>query len=161
MWRAQVLTTGSWPTQSTAKCNLPRELERGCEAFKAFYLASHSGRKLSWQTNMGNAGLWHALCIAVIILKGDDSVLSTHRVPILRLLCKRVFTLWRAFGAALRRVSVELIVTDELTGAEWQHVQTMANLRHCTAALACMTPHISVGPVFCPWKPHLARRGMS
>ena len=53
---AQVLTTGSWPTQSSAKCNLPRELERGCEDFKAFYLASHSGRKLSWQTNMGNTG---------------------------------------------------------------------------------------------------------
>lgn len=52
----QVLTTGSWPTQSSAKCNLPRELERGCEDFKAFYLASHSGRKLSWQTNMGNTG---------------------------------------------------------------------------------------------------------
>ncbi len=54
-----MLTTGSWPTQSGARCNLPRELERGCEDFKAFYLASHSGRKLSWQTNMGNAG---ALC---------------------------------------------------------------------------------------------------
>ena len=52
----QVLTTGSWPTQSSAKCSLPRELERGCEDFKAFYLASHSGRKLSWQTNMGNTG---------------------------------------------------------------------------------------------------------
>ena len=63
---AQVLTTGSWPTQSTAKCNLPRELERGCEDFKAFYLASHSGRKLSWQTNMGNAGApaVHALQVA-------------------------------------------------------------------------------------------------
>ena len=56
MCAMQVLTTGSWPTQSSAKCNLPRELERGCEDFKAFYLASHSGRKLSWQTNMGNAG---------------------------------------------------------------------------------------------------------
>ena len=56
MRMVQVLTTGSWPTQSSAKCALPRELERGCEDFKAFYLASHSGRKLSWQTNMGNAG---------------------------------------------------------------------------------------------------------
>jgi hypothetical protein len=52
----QVLTTGSWPTQAAAKCNLPRELEKCCEEFKAFYLASHSGRKLSWQTNMGHAG---------------------------------------------------------------------------------------------------------
>lgn len=55
----QVLTTGSWPTQTAAKCNLPRELERCCEDFKTFYLASHSGRKLSWQTNMGHAGMSH------------------------------------------------------------------------------------------------------
>jgi len=54
--RAQVLTTGSWPTQMAARCSLPRELEACCEDFRAFYLASHSGRKLSWQTNMGNAG---------------------------------------------------------------------------------------------------------
>ena len=37
---------------------MPRELERACEAFRSYYLASHSGRKLSWQTNMGNAGVW-------------------------------------------------------------------------------------------------------
>ena len=54
--RAQVLTTGSWPTQMAARCSLPRELEACCEEFRAFYLASHSGRKLAWQTNMGNAG---------------------------------------------------------------------------------------------------------
>ncbi|KAK9837407.1 hypothetical protein WJX81_000098 [Elliptochloris bilobata] len=53
----QVLTTGSWPTQMAARCSLPRELEACCEEFRAFYLASHSGRKLSWQTNMGNADL--------------------------------------------------------------------------------------------------------
>ena len=35
---------------------MPRELERACESFKSYYLASHSGRKLSWQTNMGHAG---------------------------------------------------------------------------------------------------------
>ena len=56
MCRAQVLTTGSWPTQMAARCSLPLELEACCEEFRAFYLASHSGRKLSWQTNMGNAG---------------------------------------------------------------------------------------------------------
>lgn len=60
----QVLTTGSWPTQASAKCSLPRELERGCEGFRQFYLASHSGRKLSWQTNMGNAGMHLAHCRA-------------------------------------------------------------------------------------------------
>lgn len=55
--QVQVLTTGSWPTQNTAKCNLPRELERCCEEFKQFYLGAHSGRRLTWQTNMGTADL--------------------------------------------------------------------------------------------------------
>ena len=53
----QVLTTGSWPTQTAAKCNLPRELEACCGQFQNYYLRAHSGRKLTWQTNMGNADL--------------------------------------------------------------------------------------------------------
>ena len=52
----QVLTTGSWPTHPALMCSLPREVEACCSDFKAFYLRSHSGRKLQWQTNMGNAG---------------------------------------------------------------------------------------------------------
>lgn len=57
----QVLTTGSWPTPAAVKCTLPRELEACCDDFRAFYLHSHSGRKLAWQTNMGNAGT-HSSC---------------------------------------------------------------------------------------------------
>eukprot|EP00878_Enallax_costatus_P014463 GHUV01015127.1.p1 GENE.GHUV01015127.1~~GHUV01015127.1.p1 ORF type:complete len:678 (+),score=256.68 GHUV01015127.1:760-2793(+) len=53
----QVLTTGSWPTQSSSKCVLPRELEAACKSFQDFYLTAHSGRRLSWQTNMGTADL--------------------------------------------------------------------------------------------------------
>ena len=52
----QVLTTGSWPTQTAPKCTLPREVDEACTRFRDFYLSTHSGRKLSWQTNMGNAG---------------------------------------------------------------------------------------------------------
>lgn len=55
--QVQVLTTGSWPTQAASKCNLPREVERGCEEFKEFYLGAHSGRRLTWQPNMGTADL--------------------------------------------------------------------------------------------------------
>lgn len=55
--QVQVLTTGSWPTQTVSKCSLPRELEVCCEEFKKFYLTAHSGRKLTWQTNMGSADL--------------------------------------------------------------------------------------------------------
>ncbi|GLJ50746.1 hypothetical protein SUGI_1080940 [Cryptomeria japonica] len=53
----QVLTTGSWPTQAGARCNLPREILAVCDKFKAYYLSTHSGRRLTWQTNMGTADL--------------------------------------------------------------------------------------------------------
>jgi len=51
----KVLTTGYWPTQPTAQCRLPPEVERVCGAFRRFYLAQHNGRQLSWQLNMGSA----------------------------------------------------------------------------------------------------------
>nr|XP_043638688.1 cullin-3A-like [Erigeron canadensis] len=51
----QVLTTGSWPTQPSTSCNLPAELTSLCDRFKSYYLGAHSGRRLSWQTNMGTA----------------------------------------------------------------------------------------------------------
>ncbi|KAH6822407.1 cullin 3 [Perilla frutescens var. hirtella] len=53
----QVLTTGSWPTQSSITCNLPSEMLSLCEKFRSFYLGTHTGRRLSWQTNMGTADL--------------------------------------------------------------------------------------------------------
>ncbi|XP_057777170.1 cullin-3A-like [Salvia miltiorrhiza] len=53
----QVLTTGSWPTQSTNTCNLPAELSALCEKFRSYYLGTHTGRRLTWQTNMGTADL--------------------------------------------------------------------------------------------------------
>jgi len=52
-----VLTTGFWPTQMTTNCNLPVEIMKCCEVFKKFYLSNHSGRRISWQTNMGAAEL--------------------------------------------------------------------------------------------------------
>ncbi|KAG2493302.1 hypothetical protein HYH03_008438 [Edaphochlamys debaryana] len=55
--QVQVLTTGSWPTQQVSTCNLPRELEDACKAFTTFYLATHSGRRLNFQPNMGTADL--------------------------------------------------------------------------------------------------------
>lgn len=55
--QVQVLTTGSWPTQPGAKCNLPPEILEQCDKFKTFYLSKHTGRRLSWQTNMGTADL--------------------------------------------------------------------------------------------------------
>lgn len=53
----QVLTTGFWPTQNAAKCNLPFEIAKCTDYFTKFYMAQHTGRRLTWQTNMGNADL--------------------------------------------------------------------------------------------------------
>ncbi|KAM0936356.1 putative cullin protein, neddylation [Dioscorea sansibarensis] len=53
----QVLTTGSWPTQPSPSCNLPAEILGVCERFRAYYLGTHTGRRLTWQTNMGTADL--------------------------------------------------------------------------------------------------------
>lgn len=53
----QVLTTGYWPTQSGAACNLPAEILTVCDHFKTYYLSTHTGRRLTWQTNMGTADL--------------------------------------------------------------------------------------------------------
>ncbi|KAK4280998.1 hypothetical protein QN277_012548 [Acacia crassicarpa] len=52
-----VLTTGSWPTQPSPQCNLPVEILGVCEKFRNYYLGTHNGRRLSWQTNMGTADL--------------------------------------------------------------------------------------------------------
>jgi len=52
-----VLTTGFWPTQNAASCNLPQEIQNCCAIFEKFYLNNHSGRRLTWQTNMGTADL--------------------------------------------------------------------------------------------------------
>ncbi|CAL8994535.1 unnamed protein product, partial [Prunus brigantina] len=53
----QVLTTGSWPTQPSVTCNLPSEMSALCEKFRSYYLGTHTGRRLSWQTNMGTADI--------------------------------------------------------------------------------------------------------
>jgi cullin 3 len=53
----QILTTGSWPTQPCATCNLPPEILDICEKFRAYYLGTHNGRRLTWQTNIGNTDI--------------------------------------------------------------------------------------------------------
>jgi len=53
----QVLTTGFWPTQTVARCQVPNEINICCQVFEKYYLSNHSGRRLTWQTNMGTAEL--------------------------------------------------------------------------------------------------------
>lgn len=49
----QVLTTGYWPVQQSFNITIAKAMEQTCNVFKDFYLHAHSGRKLTWQYNMG------------------------------------------------------------------------------------------------------------
>ncbi|KAI3882540.1 hypothetical protein MKX03_023320 [Papaver bracteatum] len=77
----QVLTTGFWPTQPRTSCILPAEILGLCERFQAYYLGAHTGRRLTWQMNMGTADL------KVTFGNGKKHVLnvSTYQMCILML----------------------------------------------------------------------------
>lgn len=109
----QVLTTGSWPTQSSTTCNLPSEILGVCEKFRNYYLGTHSGRRLSWQTNMGNADL------KVTFGKGQKHELnvSTYQMCILML-----------FNNADQQSYKEIEQATEITAPD---------LKRCLQSLAC------------------------
>jgi cullin-4 len=48
-----VLTSGFWPTYPALDCALPPPLAAAQAAFADFYLAKHSGRRLSWVNALG------------------------------------------------------------------------------------------------------------
>ena len=74
----RVLTTGSWPAQTSVQCRLPEELQKAGEAFERFYLKARTGRKLTWQMNMGT--------VDVASTFGNQSVLINESIS--RLLCR-------------------------------------------------------------------------
>ncbi|CAE8712684.1 unnamed protein product, partial [Polarella glacialis] len=53
--KVSVLTSGFWPGPPGAPCELPAEIQDCCSRFETFYLAKHTGRRLSWQPNHGLA----------------------------------------------------------------------------------------------------------
>ena len=78
----QVLTTGSWPVPAgAAPCALPPALATACDAYRDFYLAHHSGRKLAWLTSMGTAE------VRGVFAGGTrrDLIVSTHQMCVLLL----------------------------------------------------------------------------
>ena len=87
-----VLTTGYWPTTPVPPCALPVEVKRCCDAFGTFYLSKHTGRKLTWQTNMGGADLkarfgenWHELSVStyqmcILMLFNTSDTLSLDEI---------------------------------------------------------------------------------
>lgn len=53
----QVLSSGSWPFQTSQEFSLPQELEKSVQLFTAFYKDRHNGRKLNWLYNMSKGEL--------------------------------------------------------------------------------------------------------
>jgi len=51
----QVLTTGFWPVTQMVSVSVPPHIADTVNAFEKFYLDAHSGRRLTWQYNMGSA----------------------------------------------------------------------------------------------------------
>ncbi|CAN0923684.1 CUL3A [Linum grandiflorum] len=110
----QVLTTGSWPTQPSVTCNLPSEMSALCEKFRSYYLGTHTGRRLSWQTNMGNAD------IKATFGKGQKHELnvSTYQMCVLML-----------FNNAERLTYKEIEQATEIPSPE---------LKRCLQSMACV-----------------------
>ncbi|KAF7731434.1 Cullin-3 [Apophysomyces ossiformis] len=54
-----VLTSTFWPMNlsSSPKCSMPQSTLRACQSFEHFYYARHSGRRLTWQLQMGTADI--------------------------------------------------------------------------------------------------------
>jgi cullin 3 len=55
--KVSVLTSGFWPGPPGAPCELPMEIQDCCNRFETFYLAKHTGRRLSWQPHLGSADI--------------------------------------------------------------------------------------------------------
>eukprot|EP00455_Lapot_gusevi_P043272 TRINITY_DN5238_c0_g1_i4.p1 TRINITY_DN5238_c0_g1~~TRINITY_DN5238_c0_g1_i4.p1 ORF type:complete len:690 (-),score=273.95 TRINITY_DN5238_c0_g1_i4:174-2243(-) len=52
-----VCTTGYWPTSNVPPCTMPVEIQPLCQAFKQYYLTTHSGRRLEWRMDQGQADI--------------------------------------------------------------------------------------------------------
>eukprot|EP00913_Durusdinium_trenchii_P008444 g7929.t1 len=55
--KVSVLTSGFWPGSPMNPCTLPPESQECISRFETFYLAKHTGRKLTWQPQYGAADL--------------------------------------------------------------------------------------------------------
>ncbi|ORX96190.1 Cullin-domain-containing protein [Basidiobolus meristosporus CBS 931.73] len=76
-----VLTSTFWPVNtSSASCMLPPEVMAACQTFENFYLGRHSGRRLTWQTNLGSADIR-----AQFKTKKHELNVSTYQMVILML----------------------------------------------------------------------------
>ena len=48
-----VMTSTYWPSSAVVSCTLPDILVKATKSFEVYYLAKHTGRRLTWQPSMG------------------------------------------------------------------------------------------------------------
>jgi len=77
--KVSVLTSGFWPGPPGAPCELPMEIQDCCNRFETFYLAKHTGRRLSWQPNHGVAD------VKAMMKSKHELNVSTYQMCILML----------------------------------------------------------------------------
>ncbi|KAL9641994.1 hypothetical protein ABK040_004050 [Willaertia magna] len=53
----QVLTTGYWPITQSLAITVPEIVDKSANIFKEFYTTEHTGRKVTWQYNMGTGDI--------------------------------------------------------------------------------------------------------
>ena len=99
----RVLTTGNWPTPIVPSCNLPEPITHACDVFKQFYLNSHNGRRLTWQTSMGTADLR-----ATFNSRTYELTVSTYQMCILELFNKANVLTFKSIQTATNIPPIDL-----------------------------------------------------
>ena len=54
-FEVNICTQGNWPSVQTINATIPGELQLLCQSFKDFYLHAHSGRRVTWRMDHGQA----------------------------------------------------------------------------------------------------------
>lgn len=73
-----ILTASFWPAYTIGQAALPAEMESCCTAFAAYYNDAHSGRKITWQKNLGDG-----VMIARFPFGKHEIVATTHQMIVL------------------------------------------------------------------------------
>jgi cullin 3 len=74
-----ILTTGFWPAQVAPSCELPPIVKDTIAVFEKFYYSEHTGRQLTWYTNLGTAD------IKCSFQRSHELTVSTYQMCVLML----------------------------------------------------------------------------
>ena len=120
-----VCTSGMWPSSKYVACRIPPELEESCSRFTQFYLSEHSGQKLEWRCELGEAE------VQVLFAKGLKRTLTCTTYMMMVLLC---------FNSA-STLSLQQIL--EITGLSFYDIaDSMFSLAHPNTKVLLKKPNV-------------------